>query len=73
VTIMGTCHFVSRQHAIKYYRSYEFSDDMRQAIPKDVDLKIGEGLIRIGKPTLRKGERLLVIDNGCRYAVESDS
>lgn len=71
-TTWGTCHFVSRAHAIRYYQAYEFTPEMVAAIPKDVDLKIGEGLICIGKPTVRKGEKLRVIDDGCRYAIEAE-
>lgn len=32
--------------------------------------KIEDGEIHLGKPELDVGQRLLVIDKGCRYAVE---
>lgn len=61
----GTCYFVSREAAIKYYREYE-RDPARA-----VETKLSEGSIQIGKPALRAGETLTIIDDGTRYAVIS--
>lgn len=59
----GTCHFVSKNHALIYFR-YE------NATAADIDRKIAEGLIHIGKPDLKPGELLSIIDDGTRYAIE---
>jgi hypothetical protein len=60
---LGTSHFVSKQTAIRYY-AYE------GATAADIDRKLSEGLIHIGKPDLKPGQRLTVIDDGTRYAIE---
>lgn len=65
-TTYGTCHFVSVVHAIQYYAAYE--QDPRTA----VGIKLEEGSIKIGKPALKPGQRLSVIDDGTRYAVTED-
>jgi len=66
---IGTAHFVSKRHAIRYYRNYNYEGDDGTAA---VERKLAEGSIHIGKPALKPGERLLTIDNGTRYAVEWD-
>jgi hypothetical protein len=58
----GTSHFVSKSAARRYY-AYE---DAKAA---DIDRKISEGLIHIGKPALKQGQRLTLIDGGTRYAI----
>ncbi len=58
----GTSHFTTRSAAIRYYKDY---GDNAQ----DVDRKIAEGLIHIGKPVLKAGQRLTLIDGGKRYAI----
>ena len=63
MTMTKTCYFTSRSAAERYYRPEGFD-----AI--DVERKIKEGLIYIGPPPVQPGERLIIIDNGCRYAVE---
>lgn len=60
----GTCYFVSREAAIKYYREYEHDP------ARAVAIKLSEGSIQIGKPILRAGQTLVIIDDGTRYAVE---
>lgn len=62
--IIGTPYFTSRSAAALYYRPYHYSDTI-----KAVDRKIAEGEIHIGKPDLKAGETLSVIDNGMRYAI----
>lgn len=61
---VGTAHFVSRKHAVKYYRDYHYEDT-----EKAVDQKLAEGEIHIGPPALKKGQSLELIDNGCRYCL----
>lgn len=60
----GTSYFVSKAAAVRYYRDY--GDDARS-----VDRKLAEGLIHIGKPPIRPGDRLSVIDSGTRYEIET--
>lgn len=67
MTITGTSHFVSREAAIRYYTPYEYP-----IAAEAVDAKIAGDEIHIGKPALKAGERLLIIDGG-RYAIESAS
>jgi hypothetical protein len=59
---IGTSYFVSRNAAIHYY----FPFDTTAA----VDRKIAAGEIHIGKPDRPLGCRLIVIDDGRRYAIE---
>ena len=61
----GTSYFVSFELAVSYYKAYGFS---RQ----DVGSKRARGEIHIGEPRLRPGQRLVVIDEGTRYAIEED-
>lgn len=58
----GTSYFTSLQAAYRYYRPY---GDNRAS----VDRKIEEGLIHIGRPTAKEGERLTIIDGGTRWAI----
>ena len=66
MTIVGTSYFVSIDRAAMYYRDYHFKDGFAT-----VRRKLNDGEIHIGKPPLKEGERLIVIDNGTRYAIES--
>lgn len=66
---IGTSHFVSRLKAIRYYSDYEVFGGVHNAANL-VDCKIAEGDIHIGAPSLKPGQRLTVIDNGTRYAIE---
>jgi hypothetical protein len=61
--IIGTNNFVSRQRAYIYYRDYGYHIS-------DIDQKIRDGEIAIGAPDLKPGQRLFIIDNGTRYAIE---
>jgi hypothetical protein len=62
-TRIGTSYFVNREAAISYY-ALQGEDEPA------VSDKIASGLITIGKPAILLGERLLIIDNGRRYAIE---
>ena len=62
-TTWGTCYFVNHEAAVKYYGAYELD------AAKAVETKLKEGSIAIGKPMLRSGQTLIVIDGGTRYAV----
>ena len=63
--ITGTSYFVSMAKAIRYYALYE---DDAEAVTKR---KLEAGEIHIGKPPMKKGDKLTIIDNGARYAIES--
>lgn len=65
--ITGTSYFVSRSAAIEYY-GYE--GGTYRALGIAVDRKIAEGAIHIGKPEIKKGQKLILIDGGTRYAIE---
>jgi hypothetical protein len=62
---IGTACFVNEDAAVRYYRDQNFTRE-------DVRRKASEGEISFGKPTLKDGERLIVVDNGTRYAIEWD-
>lgn len=64
---IGTCHFVSEHKAVSYYIAQGLSrEETTRAV---IDL-ITNGEIKIGKPELKAGETLVVIDGGTRYAIE---
>lgn len=62
---VGTSHFVSEESAIRYYTDYGYSD-VREAVTQ----KLRDGEIHIGKPPLKENQKLRVIDDGTRYAIE---
>lgn len=62
--IIGTSHFVSFESAVRYYKDYPYRS-IRAAVMR----KIYDGEISLGKPKLKKGERLSLIDGGLRYAI----
>ena len=64
MTTFGTCHFVSRQQAIRYYRSQGYVDAAAA-----VDEKVKEQAIVIGPPKTKPGQTLSVNDEG-RYVVK---
>lgn len=70
MTIIGTSHFVNFTKACDYYKDYD-PDLTPAALERWVRGKIEEGEITLGKPELQVGERLLLIDEGTRYAVQS--
>ena len=63
---VGTSYFVNQKAAQRYYRDYGLD-------VFDVVRKITEGEIHVGKPTLKPGETLSVIDDGTRYAITEAS
>jgi hypothetical protein len=71
MTIIGTPHFVNFTKACDYYRDYVPSRTPAE-LERNVRAKIAEGEISLGKPDVQVGERLLLIDNGTRYAIERE-
>lgn len=66
--ITGTANFVSLPKACDYYRNQE--EDLTPAqLENFVKTKIEDGEIEIGQPSLKDGQTLKIIDNGCRYAI----
>jgi hypothetical protein len=59
----GTSHFVSKRSARRYY-AYE------NATMADIDRKLADGEIHIGRPPLQPGQHLVLIDQFTRYAIE---
>ena len=64
MTTTGTSYFKDFTAACKYYRAYRLTSG-------DVQDKIYCGEIHIGKPEIKPGETLSLIDNGTRYAITS--
>lgn len=65
--IIGTCNFVSRKAAEEYYVSQGYD---RETITKSVQGKINEGLIAIGKPALKTGQKLGIDTVEGRYFID---
>lgn len=65
----GTSHFVGFTKACDYYRDY-VPDYTPAELESYVRAKIACGEIELGKPDVPVGARLLLIDNGTRYAIE---
>ena len=62
--ITGTCHFPATANAVRYYaRQGGFT-------AADVSAKIAAGEIVIGKPPLKPGDTLILLDDGDRYGIE---
>ncbi len=59
--IIGTSYFKDLTSAISYY-SYGFNS-------QQVQNKIDNNEIKIGKPTTQKNQKLILIDGGTRYAI----
>lgn len=62
---VGTSYFVSGPAAVRYYRDYGLE-------PHHVQNKIDAGEIHLGKPDVKPGQRLSVIDDGTRYAITGE-
>lgn len=62
--IVGTANFVSREAAIRYYKPYGLDGS-------HIDDMVRHGAISIGKPGLKSGESLVLLDEGTRYGVVS--
>ena len=67
--VWGTSHFVSMWAAQRYYRPY-YHDDWKAAAFAVAD-KVRRGEIHIGKPPLKPGEHLVLIDERTRYGVRT--
>lgn len=66
---IGTCNFVSFGRLCMYYRRYEpymVDKEFREWMK----VKIGEGSVEIGKPNIKEGEELILLDKGCRYGIQ---
>jgi hypothetical protein len=63
---IGTCNFLSYTAAVQYYKDYWGRRDAKAVVTK----KLRTGKISLGAPAIKDGERLIVIDNGTRYAIE---
>lgn len=62
MTTYGTSHFLSLGAAFRYYRDYGET-------PAQVNRKIAEGLIHIGRPSCKPGERVVILPSEGRYAI----
>lgn len=60
----GTNHFVSRAAALRYYQNYHKYD-----VTDEVDLKIRNGEIVVGKPPPIKIDQTLSTDRFGRYMI----
>ena len=67
---VGTSHFVNFTKACDYYRDQGCDELTPAELERLVRGMIGEGEISLGQPDLKPGQRLVLIDNGTRYAVE---
>lgn len=67
--IIGTPNFVNFTKACDYYRE-QSNEETPAALERLIRRKIDEGDIELGKPDVPVGARLLLIDNGTRYAIE---
>ena len=73
--IVGTSHFVNFTKACDYYKeSGYFEGDWTPAgVEQEIRRKIEEGEISLGQPELKPGDRLLLVDSGTRYAIETST
>ncbi len=60
---IGTSHFISRHHAVRYFAK-------QNETAADVDAKIKEGVISIGRPETLVTERCSVDSDG-RYWIQT--
>lgn len=63
----GTSYFRSKVHAIFYYQSQHGA-----YAGLAVEEKLQRGDIHLGMPPLKDGETCFLIDNGCRWAVNTN-
>jgi len=63
----GTSYFRSMMHAVWYYKG-QYGEAALHYVPEKVRL----GEIHIGMPPLKDGETCFLIDNGCRWAVNTN-
>lgn len=62
--IIGTSCFVSKLAAEVYYSDYGYSKE-------EVQVKFDTNEISVGQPVLCAGERIVMLDGGKRYGVET--
>lgn len=67
--VIGTAYFVSMTAALDYYRPYGYGHN--GSLFRAVERKIADGEIHIGKPACEPHERLVLLDNGRRYGIET--
>lgn len=67
---IGTNHFVNFTKACDYFRGQGYGSCTPSELETIVRAKIDDGEIDLGKPDGAVGERLVLIDNGTRYALE---
>jgi hypothetical protein len=68
MTRIGTCHFKDYQAALRYYLPYNGGDGIETK--KDVDRKLRDKEIKLGRPEEQPGQRTFLIDEGTRWAIE---
>jgi hypothetical protein len=64
----GTDHFVSIEAAVRYYAPLEGGSKLAKNVVAE---KLGEGLIHLGPPKVKVGEKLLIDREEGRYYIES--
>lgn len=67
---IGTSYFVNFTKACDYYREQGHDDLSPADLERLVRAMIDDGEINLGKPDVPVGGRLVLIDNGTRYAIE---
>jgi hypothetical protein len=67
MAMIGTAYFPTLAHAARYYHPYGYAN-VRETVLR----KVHEGEIHIGAPQLKPGQRLILIDDGNRYAIEEN-
>jgi hypothetical protein len=65
MTRTGTCHFLSRRSAQRYYAE----PGGTWATAREIERKIAAGEIKVGPPAIKPGQRLTLVDAGTRYAI----
>lgn len=71
MTIIGTSHFPSFTKACDYYKGQRLDELTPAEVEREIRRKIADGEIHIGPPVLNVGERLVWVDGGLRYGVET--
>lgn len=51
--------------AVRYYQPYGYDSE-------GVQRKLNEGEIHLGRPPVKEGESVVLIDDGTRYAIAED-
>lgn len=70
MTITGTAHFVNFTKACDYYKGQGHDHLTPAELERFVREKMDDGEIEMGKPDVPVNGRLLIVDDGCRYAIE---